>query len=146
MKLIVLYALVAPIITLPLTALAVLTPAGLAGLTTNGGAHGLSEILVAYTTSMANNGLNFAGLSVNTPFYNITTAVAMWAGRFGMGVLALALAGMFAQQGRKPVTMGTMPTDTVLFGVIVIGTALIVGALSYFPVLALGAFVEHLLL
>jgi K+-transporting ATPase ATPase A chain len=70
----------------------------------------------------------------------------MWAGRFAMGVLALALAGMFARQGRKPATLGTMPTDTPLFAALVAGTALIVGALSYFPALSLGPLVEHLML
>ena len=84
-----------------LTALAVVTEAGLAGLTTNEGPHGLSEILVAYTSSMANNGQNFAGLSANTPFYNITTALAMMAGRFGLAIPALAFAGIFAEQQRS---------------------------------------------
>ena len=109
MKLIALYAVVAPLVVLRLTALALATDAGLAGLTTNKGPHGLSEILVAYTTSMTNNGQNFAGLSANTPFYNITTALAMMAGRFGHGIPALALTGQFAQQRRKPATLGTLP-------------------------------------
>jgi K+-transporting ATPase ATPase A chain len=144
MKLIMLYAVIAPLVLLPLTALALVTEAGLAGLTTNRGPHGLTEILVAYTTSMANNGQTFAGLSANTPFYNVTTALAMMAGRFGLAILALALAGLLAQQLRKPTTDGTLPTDTVLFGGLVISTVLIVGALSYLPVLALGPVVEHL--
>ena len=144
MKLIALYAVVAPLTILPLTALALVTDAGLAGLTTNKGAHGLSEILVAYTTSMANNGQNFAGLSANTPFYNITTALAMMAGRFGLAIPALALAGRFAQQARKPVTDGTLATDTPLFAALTLATVLIVGALGYLPVLALGPIVEHL--
>jgi K+-transporting ATPase ATPase A chain len=146
MKLIALYAIIAPLTILPLAALALVTDAGLAGLTTNKGAHGLSEILVAYTTSMANNGQNFAGLSANTPFYNVTTALAMMAGRFGLAVPALALAGRFAKQGRKPVTSGTLPTDTPLFALLTIGTVLIVGALSYMPVLALGPVIEQFLL
>jgi K+-transporting ATPase ATPase A chain len=144
MKLVAVYTILAPLTVLPLTALALVTDAGLAGLTTNKGAHGLSEILVAYTTSMANNGQNFAGLSANTPFYNVTTALAMMAGRFGLAVPALALAGLFAQQTRKPVTEGTVPSDTPLFAMLTIGTVLIVGALSYFPILALGPIVEHL--
>lgn len=144
MKLIALYAVMAPLTILPLTALALVTDAGLAGLTTNKGAHGLSEILVAYTTSMANNGQNFAGLSANTPFYNITTALAMMAGRFGLAIPALALAGRFAQQARKPVTDGTLATDTPLFAVLTLATVLVVGALGYMPVLALGPIVEHL--
>ena len=146
MKLIALYTIVAPLTILPLAAVALVTDAGLAGLTTNKGAHGLSEILVAYTTSMANNGQNFAGLSANTPFYNITTALAMMAGRFGLAIPALALAGRFAPQPSKPVTEGTLPTDTPLFAGLTIATILIVGALSYLPVLALGPIVEHLML
>ena len=144
MKIIALYAVVAPLTILPLTALALVTDAGLAGLTTNKGAHGLSEILVAYTTSMASNGQNFAGLSANTPFYNITTALAMMAGRFGLAIPALALAGRFAQQRRKPVTDGTLATDTPLFAALTLATVLVVGALGYLPVLALGPIVEHL--
>jgi len=144
MKLIAIYTIMAPLIILPLTAVALVTDAGLAGLTTNKGAHGLSEILVAYTTSMANNGLSFAGLSANTPFYNVTTAVAMLAGRFGLAIPALALAGRFARQGTKPVTAGTLPTDTPLFALLTVATILIVGALSYLPVLALGPLVEQL--
>ena len=146
MKLVAVYTILAPLTILPLAALALVTDAGLAGLTTNKGAHGLSEILVAYTTSLANNGQNFAGLSANTPFYNVTTALAMMAGRFGLAIPALALAGLFAQQTRKPVTEGTVPTDTPLFAMLTIGTVLIVGALSYFPVLALGPIVENLAL
>jgi K+-transporting ATPase ATPase A chain len=120
------------------------TDAGLAGLTANKGAHGLSEILVAYTTSMANNGQTFAGLGANSPFYNVTTALAMIAGRFGLAIPALALAGRFARQPSKPVTAGTLPTDTPLFVGLTIATILIVGALSYLPVLALGPIIEQL--
>ena len=146
MKLIALYTIIAPVTILPLAAVALVSDAGLAGLSTNKGAHGLSEVLVAYTTSMANNGQNFAGLSANTPFYNITTALAMMVGRFGLAIPALALAGRFAQQTRKPATEGTVPTDTPLFAMLTIGTVLIVGALSYLPILALGPIVEHLAL
>ena len=145
MKLIALYAIIGPLFVLGLTAVAVVTDAGRAGLTMNTGAHGLSEILVAYTSSMANNGQNFAGLNANTAFYNISTAVAMVAGRFGLAIPTLALAGLFAQQGRKPIREGVILTDTPLFAGLVIGAALIVGALSYFPALALGPVVEHLL-
>lgn len=145
-KLIALYAVMAAMFVLPLTALAVATEAGRAGLTTNGGPHGFSEILIAYATSMANNGQNFAGLSANSPFYNITTAVAMMAGRFALAIPALALAGRFAQQGRRAVTPGALPTDNVLFGGLLIGTMLIVGGLSYLPALAMGPIIEHLLL
>ena len=143
-KLITLYTLAAPIFVLIPTAVAVATPAGLAGLTTNAGPHGFSEVLYAFTSSFANNGQAFAGLSANSPFYNLTTALAMLAGRFGLAIPALALAGRFAWQGRRPMTAGTLPTDSFAFAVVLIGTALIVGALSYFPALALGPIVEHL--
>ena len=146
MKLISLYTLLGPATILLLTALAVVTDWGTAGLTTNSGPHGLSEIVFAYTSSLANNGQNFAGLSANTPFYNITTSFAMMVGRFGLALLALALVGHLASQPRRPAGLGTMPTDTLLFAGLVIGTIFIVGGLSYFPVLALGPVVEHLLL
>jgi K+-transporting ATPase ATPase A chain len=146
MKLVALYALVAPLFILPLSALAVVTEAGLAGLTINRGPHGLTEVLVAYASSMANNGLAFASLSANTRFYNVTTALAMMAGRFGLAITALALAGLFAQQPRRPVGDGTLPTETILFAGLAITTILVIGALSYMPVLALGPIVEHLTL
>jgi K+-transporting ATPase ATPase A chain len=145
-RFIMLYALASPISILSLTAIAVVTKGGLAGLTTNDGPHGLTSILFAYTSAFANNGQNFAGLSANTVFYNVTTAIAMIVGRFGLAVSALALAGSFAAQGRRPTTLGTIPTYTFSFGVLVVGTALIVGLLSYFPVLTLGPILEHLLL
>jgi K+-transporting ATPase ATPase A chain len=146
MKLISLYALIGPATILLLTALAVVTDWGKAGLITNSGPHGLSEIVFAYTSSFANNGQNFAGLNANTPFYDITTALAMMAGRFGLAIPALALAGHLASQVRRPVSSGTMPTDALLFAGLVIGTIVIVGGLSYLPVLALGPLVEYLLL
>src|SRR5215831_1462591 len=146
MKLISLYALLGPAAILLLTALAVVTEWGTAGLTTNSGPHGLSEIVFAYTSSFANNGQNFAGLNANTPFYNITTALAMMVGRFGLAIPALALAGRLALQSRRQAGLGTLPTDSLLFACLVIGTIVIVGGLSYLPVLALGPVVEHLLL
>lgn len=145
-KLIMLYTLAAPLVILTLTALALVTSGGLAGLTTNDRAHGFTEILYAYTSAFANNGQNFAGLSANSIFYNITTAIAMIVGRFGLAILALALAGQFAAQGRRPVTLGTSPTDGWEFGILLAATALIVGGLSFFPALALGAILEHLLM
>ena len=112
-------------------------------MTTNNGAHGFTEIFYAYTSCFANNGQSFAGLSANTPFYNITTSIAMMAGRFLLAIPALALAGKLAMQGRRAETIGTLPTDTILFGIVLVGTALIVGGLSFFPALALGPIVEH---
>jgi K+-transporting ATPase ATPase A chain len=91
---------------------------------------------------MANNGQAMAGLSVNSVFYNLTTIVAMLAGRYGLAALALALAGRFAAQRRVPTTAGTLPSDTPTFGALVFGTILLVGALCFFPALALGPIVE----
>ena len=145
-KLIALYTIIGPLFVLPLTAIALITHAGLEGLTTNTGPHGFSEILTAYVTSMANNGQNFAGLSVNSAFYNVTTAIAMVAGRYWLAIPALALAGQFAAQGNRPQNSGTLPTDTPLFGGLVIASMLIIGGLSYLPALAMGPIVEHLLL
>ncbi|CAN5697381.1 potassium-transporting ATPase subunit KdpA [soil metagenome] len=142
-RLIVLYALLGPIAILLPSAIALVTNDGLAGLTTNSGAHGLSEIVYAFSSSTANNGQNFAGLSANSVFYNLATAFSMLIGRFGLALAALALAGLVAAQQRRPTTAGTLPTDTPLFGGIVIGTAIIVGALTYLPVLALGPIYEH---
>ena len=144
-KLIALYALLTPMLVLSLTAWAVATDAGRAGLVTNSGPRGFTEIHFAYASCMANNGQSMAGLNVNTPFYNLTTLVAMLGGRFGLGALAVLLAGRFAAQGRKPVTEGTLPCDTLTFGVLVLGTLLLVGALCYVPALTLGPIVEHLL-
>lgn len=142
-RLIVVYSVLAPFAILLPAAIAVVTADGLAGLTTNSGAHGFSEILYAFTSSFANNGQNFAGLSANSPFYNGWTGFAMVAGRFGLGVVALALAGQFARPQRRTRTLGTLPTDTPLFAGIVIATALIVGGLSFFPAVALGPLFDH---
>lgn len=144
-KLIMIYTLAAPAAILILTAFAISMQSGLAGLTTNDGAHGFSEIFYAYTSAFTNNGQSFAGLSANSVFYNLTTAAAMLIGRFGLAIPALALAGAFARQGRRVITVGTLPTDSFAFGIFLGGTALIVGALSYFPALALGPILEHLL-
>jgi potassium-transporting ATPase potassium-binding subunit len=146
LKMIMLYTLIAPVVSMSLTALAVASKWGLAGLTTNSGPHGFTEIFYAYTSCLANNGQSFAGLSANSPFYNITTAFAMMIGRFGLAIPALALAGLFAGQRRRPVTAGTLPTDTLSFSVLLIGTALIVGGLSYYAALALGPIIEQLIL
>jgi K+-transporting ATPase ATPase A chain len=145
-KLIMLYTLVGPLVTLALTAIAVVTSAGNGGLTTNDGPHGFTEILYAYASCFGTNGQTLAGLSANSPFYNVTTAAAMMVGRFGHAIPALALAGLFARQRRRPVTAGTLPTDTFTFGILLVGAATIVGGLSYFAALALGPIVEHLIL
>jgi K+-transporting ATPase ATPase A chain len=139
-----LFALLTPMVVLALTAIAVMMNAGRAGLVTNTGPHGFTEILFAYASSMANNGQAMAGLNANTVFYNCTTVIAMLAGRFGLASLALALAGRFAVQRRRPVTAGTLPIDSPTFAVLVFGTIVVAGALCFFPVLALGPIVEFL--
>jgi K+-transporting ATPase ATPase A chain len=143
-KLVALFALLTPLVVLPLTGVAAATDAGRAALEINGGPHGFTEILFAYASCMANNGQSMAGLSANTAFYNWTTLVAMAAGRFGLAGLALALAGRFAAQGRKERTVGTLPCDTLTFGVLVLGTVVLVAALCFLPALALGPVAEHL--
>jgi K+-transporting ATPase ATPase A chain len=142
-KYIALYALLTPLIVLPLTSWALITDAGRAGLTTNGGARGFTEILFAYASCVANNGQTMAGLNANSVFFNITTAVAMLAGRFATAALALLLAGRFAAQGRKPATIGTLPCDTPTFAVLTLGAVLLLGALCFLPALALGPVAEH---
>ncbi|MGA2909928.1 MAG: potassium-transporting ATPase subunit KdpA [Terracidiphilus sp.] len=144
-KMIVLYALTGPVTILILTAIAISTKAGLSGLTTNAGPHGLTEILFGFASSFANNGQAFASLNANTPFYNITMAIAMLAGRFGLAIPALMFAGMFARQKERPQSRGTLRTDTFTFGALLTTFLVIVTALSYLPVLALGPVLEHLL-
>jgi len=144
-KMIMLYALAAPLFVLPLTAIAVSTRVGLAGLTTNGGPHGFSEILFAYASCFANNGQTFAGLSANTPFYNITTALAMMAGRFGLTIPALALAALFGRQRITPSSTGTLPTHSVSFAILLTTCLITIVALSYLPALVIGPVLERLL-
>ena len=143
-KMIMLYLLAGSLSILLFTALAVLTQAGLAGLVTNTGTHGFTEILFAYASANANNGQNFAGLNANNTFYNLTTAITMMVGRFGLAIPALGLAGLFAAQQPTPDSAGTLPTNSWLFAILLTSTALIVSALSYFPALALGPLLEHL--
>jgi K+-transporting ATPase ATPase A chain len=144
MKAVMLYTLIGPAVVLVLTMIAVMTAQGVAGLTTNSGAHGFVEILYCYASSFANNGQSFAGLSANTPFYNISTAVAMVAGRLLLAVLALAFAGLCARQGNVANTIANVSTEDFTFGVVLTATALLVVGLSFLPALALGPIVEHL--
>ena len=145
MKLTSIAILITPILVLAGTAIAVMAGAGKAGVA-NPGAHGFSEIIYALTSAANNNGSAFAGLSANTPFYNILLGLAMWLGRFGVIVPVLAIAGALAAKKRLPVTAGTMPTHGPLFVMLLIGTVLLVGLLNYVPALALGPVVEHLML
>lgn len=143
MKMTAITILVTPTLVLALTAIAVSLAAGKAGIA-NPAAHGFSEILYALTSAANNNGSAFAGLSANTPFYNIMTGLAMFFGRFFMIVPILAIAGSLAAKKRLAVTGGTLPTHGPLFVTLLIGTVLLVGALNYVPALALGPVVEHL--
>jgi potassium-transporting ATPase potassium-binding subunit len=145
MKLTSIAILITPIVVLAGTAIALLTTAGKAGIA-NPGAHGFSEILYALTSAANNNGSAFAGLSANTPFYNILLGIVVWLGRFGVIVPVLAIAGSLAAKKRLPVTAGTLPTHGPLFVTLLIGTVLLVGLLNYVPALALGPMVEHLML
>jgi K+-transporting ATPase ATPase A chain len=137
--------LVMPILVLVGAAVAVSVSAGQAGVG-NPGAHGFSEILYAFTSAANNNGSAFAGLSANTPFYNVALGLVIWFGRFWPIVAVIAVAGSLAAKKRVPVTSGTMPTHGPTFVVLLIGTILLVGALTFVPALALGPVVEHLML
>jgi len=145
MKMVSIAILVTPLLVLLGTAVAVLAEPGRAGLL-NPGAHGFSEALYALSSAANNNGSAFAGLSANTPFYNVLLALAMWLGRFGVIVPVLAIAGSLAAKKRLAVTAGTLPTHGPLFVALLIGTVLLIGLLNYVPALALGPVVEHLML
>jgi K+-transporting ATPase ATPase A chain len=127
------------------TAISVMLDAGRAGVA-NPGAHAFSEILYAFSSAGNNNGSAFAGLSANTPFYNTMLGVAMWFSRFWLMIPTLALAGALAAKKKVPAGAGTLPTHTPLFILFLIGVVLVVGALTFFPALALGPVVEHLML
>jgi K+-transporting ATPase ATPase A chain len=140
-----LYLLIFPLIILGFTAVSVLAPSfGLSALA-NQGPHGLSEILYAYASSTGNNGSAFGGLTPNT-WYNITLGIAMFAGRFLMIVPMLAIAGNLANKRRVPASAGTFPVTTPLFAALLTSVILIVGALTFVPVLSLGPVLEHLLM
>ncbi|KWH61627.1 potassium-transporting ATPase subunit KdpA [Burkholderia semiarida] len=145
MKMVSIVVLLTPLLVLVGTSIAVLADAGKAGIA-NPGPHGFSEILYAFSSAANNNGSAFAGLTVGTPFYNWMTAIAMWFGRFGTIVPVLAIAGSLAAKKRIAVTSGTLPTHGPLFVVLLLGTVMLVGALTYVPALALGPGVEHLMM
>jgi potassium-transporting ATPase potassium-binding subunit len=127
---------------LGITAVAAVLPAGLVGLN-NAGPHGFSELLYAYTSGAATNGSAFAGLGANTPFYNLTLAAAMFVGRFAVIVPVLCIAGTLAAKRIMPASTGTLPTHGLQFVGLLVGTAVIVGGLTFFPALALGPIAEH---
>ena len=145
MKMAMLSVLILGASILGFTALASVTDAGTSA-TANPGAHGFSEILYAYTSATGNNGSAFAGISANTLFYNVTMSLAMLFGRFLMIVPILAIAGSMVRKQRVPPSLGTFPTHGPLWVGLLVGVVVIVGALTYFPALALGPIVEHLLL
>ncbi len=142
-KMVSLAILVTPLLVLVGTAVALMSEAGQAGIS-NPGAHGLSQVLYALSSAANYNGVAFAGLSANTPFYNLLLAIAMWFGRVAIIIPVLAVAGSLEAKKRLEVTSGTMPTHGPLFVVLLIGTVMTVGALTYIPALALGLVVEHL--
>jgi len=125
------------------TAVAVVADAGVAGMA-NPAAHGFSEVLYAFSSASNNNGSAFAGLSANTPFYNTALGICMWTSRYWIIVPVLALAGSLARKKLVPVSAGTLPTHTPLFIGFLVGTILVIGALTFVPGLALGPIVEHL--
>jgi potassium-transporting ATPase potassium-binding subunit len=140
-----LYVLIFPAVILTLTAVSALLPAGLKGLN-NGGPHGLTEILYAFSSTPGNNGSAFAGLTGTTYYYNTLFGAAMLIGRFAMIVPMLALGGFLSEQQPAAETAGTFPVTTPLFVLLLIGVILIVGALTFFPAISLGPIVEHLLM
>jgi len=143
MKLAMLAILCLPLAMLVPTAVSVVLPQAAASIA-NPGPHGFSEVLYAYTSAAANNGSAFGGLTGNTPWYNVTLALAMLAGRFLVIIPALAIAGALAAKKTVPASAGTFPTHGGLFVGLLVGVILIVGGLTFFPALALGPAVEHL--
>jgi K+-transporting ATPase ATPase A chain len=145
MKMTSIAVLVTPLLVLAGTAIALMLTDGRSSIF-NPGAHGFSEVLYAFTSAANNNGSAFAGLSANTPFFNLMLGIAVWFGRFGVIVPVLAIAGALAAKKRLAVTAGTLPTHGPLFVLLLVGTVLLVGLLNYVPALALGPVVEHLVL
>jgi K+-transporting ATPase ATPase A chain len=143
MKMAAIVILIPPLMVLGGTAVAVLLDVGKSSVF-NPGAHGFSEILYAFSSAGNNNGSAFGGLSANTPFYNFMLGLAMLFARFWLTVPVLAIAGSLAAKKIIPVGPGTLPTHTPLFVGLLVGTVLLVGALTFVPALALGPVVEHL--
>jgi K+-transporting ATPase ATPase A chain len=137
------FILLGPVFSLGFTAIAVVTSQGLAGMT-NPGPHGLSQVLYAFSSAVGNNGSAFAGLNANSLFYNIMIGITVLFGRYWMALPTLVVAGSLARKKIVPASAGTLPTTTSLFVVLVAGTVLLVGALTFFPALSLGPIVEQL--
>jgi K+-transporting ATPase ATPase A chain len=145
-KMAMLYVLIFPLIILTLAAVSVVSPSFGTSQLNNAGPHGLSEILYAFTSGTGNNGSAFAGISANTYWYNTTIGVAMLFGRFMMIIPMLAVAGNLARKKGVPPSVGTFPVTSPLFTTLLVSVIVIVGALTFFPVLSLGPVVEHLLM
>jgi len=143
-KLSMLYVLIFPLLILYYAGWSLVAPYGVASLN-NAGPHGLSEILYAYSSAAGNNGSAFAGLNANTPWYNWSLGLTMLAGRFLMIVPAMAVAGSLVGKKSVPESLGTFPTNGSIFVLLLVGVIIIVGALTFFPALALGSIVEHFL-
>ncbi len=143
MKLAMLFVLIFPAVILLPAGVAVVTKAGLAGIS-NPGPHGFSPILYAYSEASANNGSAFGGLNANASFYNTTLAFVMLFGRFIKKVPVLVLAGSLVGKKSVPASAGTFPTNDAIFVLLLVGVILIVAALTFFPADALGPIVEHL--
>jgi K+-transporting ATPase ATPase A chain len=145
MKLIAVTLILQPLLILGGTAVALTTHLGMEGIS-NPGFHGLSQALYEFTSSAANNGSGFEGLGDATPFWNISTGIVMYIGRYFGLITMLAVSSSLASKQLVPETPGTFKTDTSLFSGILIGTTVIVGALTFFPVLVLGPVAEYLTL
>lgn len=144
-KMIAIVVLIQPITILLMSAFAAVTPMGIRSLG-NPGAHGLTEILYAFSSMVSNNGSAFSGLNANTPFYNLLGGIAMCIGRYGTAIPILAIAGALAKKKFVPSSSGTLATHTPLFIVLLIGVIILLSAVSFLPVLSLGPIAEHLIL
>jgi K+-transporting ATPase ATPase A chain len=137
--------LIMPTVVLLLTALSVVIKVGTSSLG-NPGPHGFSEVLYAFSSMANNNGSAFAGLNANTPYYNTLGGMAILIGRYWVAVPMLAIAGSLARKKTIPSSQGTLPTHTLLFMFLLVGVVIVVGALTFFPALAVGPIVEQLML
>ena len=142
MKLAMLYVLIFPLLILGFTAWSAVKPYGLSSLNNNG-PHGLTEILYAFSSAAGNNGSAYAGISANTPWYNVTLGLTMLGGRFLMILPAMGIAGSMINKKVVPPSSGTFPTNGSTFAVLLVAVVVIVGALTFFPALSLGNVVEH---
>jgi len=144
-KMAMLVVLVFPLTILVLTAISAVSPSFGTSQLNNPGPHGLSEMLYAFTSGTGNNGSAFAGISANTLWYNATIGMAMLVGRFMMIIPMLAIAGNLVRKKIVPPSLGTFPVTTPLFSTLLVSVIVIVGALTFFPVLSLGPIVEELM-